>query len=213
MEFVLTLCAALFSVSGHIGIENARSFSEHVWIGAPSDRMAATRRYSSSLDGDTEGFGSHQTIPRPLPISERYPLEALIILAVFVVCGIAIVLYIGQLVIIGWVVDFLSEIGVPKIQALPGDLEYEQVGEIIVVTLRDNIATIGLCLAVQKQLKRLIDAQHCDFVLDFSCADSISMSFREVMVRFLKAARAGSAEVWQTISAPCLAARAGIPSI
>ena len=76
--------------------------------------------------------------------------------------------YIGNLVIIGWVVDFLSGIGVPKFRAKPVPLEYEQVGEIIVVKLRDNIATLGQCQTVQSQLKHLVAEHHSDFVLDFA---------------------------------------------
>jgi hypothetical protein len=71
---------------------------------------------------------------------------------------------------------------------VPDPLEYEQVGEIIVVTFRNNIATIRQCQSVQKQLKRLIDGHHCDFVLDFCYADRISKSFRGVMFQFMKAA-------------------------
>ena len=77
----------------------------------------------------------------------------------------------------------------PKIRATPIPLEYEQIGEIIVVTLRDNIITLGQCQTVQKQLGRLVDEHHCDFVLDFLYAEKISKSFRGVMVRFVKAAR------------------------
>ena len=57
------------------------------------------------------------------------------------IAGIGIILYIGELFIIGWVVDFLSELGMPKFLAKPVPLEFEQVGEIIVIKLRDNIAT------------------------------------------------------------------------
>ena len=122
-------------------------------------------------------------------VSKRFPLETLIIAGVCGICGLALVLYIGELVVLGWIVDFLSQIGMPKIQARPIPLEYEQVGEIIVVTLRDNIATLLQCQAVQKQLKGLIDEQHCDFVLDFLYTEKISKSFRGVMVQLMKAAR------------------------
>jgi hypothetical protein len=124
-----------------------------------------------------------------LGVSRRFPLETLIVAAVFAVSGLAVVLYMGELVVIGWVVDFLSEIGMPKIHATPVPLEYEQVGEFIVVTLRDNIAGVFQCQSVQKQLKHLIDEHHCDFVLDFMYAGRISKSFREVMVHVAKAAR------------------------
>ncbi|MGA2258228.1 MAG: hypothetical protein ABSG53_26480 [Thermoguttaceae bacterium] len=118
-----------------------------------------------------------------------FPLETLIMVTMIVIAGISIVLFIGELFIIGWVVDFLSAIGMPKFQPRAIPLDYEQVGEIIVVTLRDNIATAGQCQAVQNQLKRLIDEHHCDFVLDFFYAGRISRSFRRVMVHLMKAAR------------------------
>jgi len=108
---------------------------------------------------------------------------------VIAIAGIGVVLYIGELVIIGWVVDFLSAIGMPKFQARAIPLEYEPVGEIIVVTLRDNVATAGQCQSVQNQLKHLIDEHRCDFVLDFFHAGRISKSFRGVMLHVMKAAR------------------------
>ncbi len=124
-----------------------------------------------------------------LSVFRRFPLETLLAAALLAVAVIAVVLYMGELVVIGWVVDFLSEFGMPKIQARPVPLECEQVGEITVVTLRDNIATILQCQLVQKQLDRLIDEHHCDFVLDFLYAGTISKSFRGVMFHAMKAAR------------------------
>jgi len=91
-----------------------------------------------------------------LSVFRSFPLETLIFVAVFVVSGIAIFLYIGELFIVGWVVDFLSEIGMPKIQARSIPLDYEQVGEIIVITLRDNIATIRDCLSVQGKVDPVV---------------------------------------------------------
>ena len=123
-------------------------------------------------------------------VFRRFPLETLIAAALLAVSGLAVVLYIWELVILGWVVDFLSEIGMPKLQARLLPLEYEQVGEIVVVKLRDNTASVLQCQSVQKQLKRLIDDEHhCDFVLDFLYAEKISRSFRDVMVYVRKAAR------------------------
>ena len=129
-----------------------------------------------------------------LTVLKRFPLETVIIGSVFAIAAIGVVLYIWELVLIGWVVDFLSAIGMPKIKARPIPLVYEQAGEIIVVTLRDNIATIQQCQSVQKQLKRLIDEHHCDFVFDFSDAGRISRSFRAVMLHVMKAARR---EAWK----------------
>ena len=124
-----------------------------------------------------------------LKVYRSFPLETLVIAGMFVVAGVGIVLYIGELVVLGWVVDFLSEIGMPEIRATPIPLEYEQVGEIVVVKLRDNVGTVRQCQSVQKQLKHLIDEQHCDVVLDFSRAGRVSRSFRGVMVYVMKAAR------------------------
>ena len=120
---------------------------------------------------------------------KHFRLETIIIAAVFAFAGISIFLYIGELVVIGWVVDVLSQIGVPKIKARPLPLVWEQVGDIVVVTLRDNIATAEQCLTVQRQLKCLIDEHHCNFVLDFSDAGNISRRFRWVMIHVTKAAR------------------------
>jgi hypothetical protein len=130
-----------------------------------------------------------------LGLFDSYPLETLIFAAVFAVSGVAIVLYIWELVIVCWVVEFLSEIGMPKIQATPVPLEYEQVGEIIVVKLHNNIATVLQCLSVQKQLNCLIDEHHCNFVLDFLYAEKTSKSFRGVLIHLMKAARREAEEL------------------
>jgi hypothetical protein len=122
-------------------------------------------------------------------VFRRFPRETLIFVAVIAIAGAGIVLYIGHLFLIGWVVDFLSGLGMPKFHARAVPLEYEQVGEIVVVKLGDNIASAAQCQSVRKQLKRLIDQQHCDLVLDFSSAGRVSKNFREVMLHLLKAAR------------------------
>ena len=122
-------------------------------------------------------------------VCRRFPMEALILAATIAIAVIGLILYIWGLVILGWIVDFLSEVGMPKFLARPVPLEFQRVGEIIVVKLRDNIATAGHCLSVERQLKRLIDEHHCDFVLDFSRAGNVSRGFRRVMVHLMKAAR------------------------
>jgi hypothetical protein len=124
-----------------------------------------------------------------------FPLETLIMTTVLAIAAMGIVLYIGELTLIGWLVDFLSQIGMSKIQATPDPLDCEQVGEIIVVKLRDNIATVWQCQAVQKQLKRLVDQRHCDFVLDFFHVGRVSRSFRGVMLHLMKAARREAARL------------------
>ena len=122
-------------------------------------------------------------------VARRFPLESLIMATVIAIAVSGVILYIWELVIIGWIVDFLSELGMPKFLAKPVPLEWGQVGEIVVVKLRDNIATVLHCQLVEKQLKHLINEHHCDFVLDFSQAGNVSRSFRQVMLHLMKAAR------------------------
>ena len=124
-----------------------------------------------------------------LSVSRAYPLQALIMAAAIAIAVVGVILYIGELFLIGWVVDFLADLGMPKFQAKSAPLDCELIGEIIVVTLRDNIATAAQCQSVAKQLNHLIGDHHCDFILDFSYAGRISMNFREVMLNLLKAAR------------------------
>ena len=45
--------------------------------------------------------------PVALEVARRYPLETLIIGGVVAVCAAAVILYIWELVIIGWIVDLL----------------------------------------------------------------------------------------------------------
>jgi hypothetical protein len=209
MNCVLTIFAILCGVSGngvgtglHEGQPARTVLTRALACLLPWRTPSATEFLSTPPAPKVQGSESPETegIPKLPHISRR--LNALLIAVVFAIAGIALLLYIGELVILGWVVDvlgkiedFLSEIGMPKIQARPDPLDYEQVGEIIVVTLRKNIATIGQCQSVQKQLKSLIDEHHCDFVLDFYYADRISKAFRGVMVHLMKAARREAARL------------------
>ncbi len=124
-----------------------------------------------------------------LSIFRRFPLETLIFGTVFAIAVAGVVLYIAELYLIGWIVDFLADLGMPKFKAKAAPLDWEQVGEIIIVNLRDNIANAAQCKTVEKQLRRLIEEHHCDFVLDFTNAGRISIDFREVMLNVKKAAR------------------------
>jgi hypothetical protein len=152
--------------------------------------FSSCRRFLKALLPISVLFLFVVTICAVLPnVFRRFPIETLIVTAVFVFCGVALILCAGELVVIGWVVDFLSEVYMPKALAKPAPLEYERVREIIVVKLRDNIITLRQCQSVQRQLKRLIDEHHCDFVLDFLHAEKISKRFRGVMVHIMKAAR------------------------
>ena len=120
---------------------------------------------------------------------KSYPLEILIVVGILGVAVLAIVFYVWELVVIGWIMDFLMSIGVPKIRAVQVPLEFEQVGEIVVVKLCTNLASVLECESVQRQLQHLIDERHCDFILDFLQAGKISRRFRGVMIHVMKAAR------------------------
>ena len=95
-------------------------------------------------------------------VSRRFPIESRIFGTVFAIAVAGIILYIGELYLIGWVVDFFAGISRPKVQAKPIPLDFEVVGEIVVVTLRDNIATTDHCQEIRKQLKHLVHEHHCD---------------------------------------------------
>jgi hypothetical protein len=182
MASVVTICTVLLGIS-------AAGFPAQGALLGTSPGRAVQRGDPSAADGGTEGFAAHKTDDDSKAVSRRFPPNSLIVALVFAIATIAVLLYLGELFIIGWVVDFLSEIGVPKIQVRPVPLEYEQIGEIVVVKLHDNIATVAQCYSVQKQLKHLIDQQHCDFVLDFASAQRVSMRLRGVILHFNKAAR------------------------
>jgi hypothetical protein len=122
-------------------------------------------------------------------VGSIYPLETLIVMAIIAFALVGVVLYIGELAIIGWIMDLLLWISMLGMHAKEAPLDYEQVGEVILVKLSDNIVSVRQCRSVQKQLKRLIDERHCDFILDFSGIGKISSRFRGVMVRLSRAAR------------------------
>ena len=146
-------------------------------------------------------------------IFRRFPLETLILATVIAIAVAGVILYIGELFVLGWIVDFLSDLGMPKFKALAVPLDWEQVGEIIVVNLRDNIASAAQCRTVEKQLKRLIDEHHCDFVLDFTSAGRISMNFRGVMLNLMKAARREAENLGKPRSTAGLAPQERIPRL
>ena len=128
-----------------------------------------------------------------LEVGKRYPLGTLIIGSICVLSAIAVALYVGQLVVIGWIVDLLDWIASPRIRAGYEPLEFEQVGEMLIVKLGDHIVTVEHCQAVQRQLDRFVDEHYCDFILDFSGVGRLSRSFRGVLMHLAAAAR-GEAE-------------------
>jgi hypothetical protein len=119
---------------------------------------------------------------------EEYPLESLVIAAIFLLAAIGVALYVGELVVLGWVVDLLIWLAAPTLHRKETPLECQRVGEIVIVKLGD-IVTVWQCESVRKQLQRLIDEQHCDLILDFSGIGRISSHFRGVMLRLARAAR------------------------
>jgi hypothetical protein len=130
-----------------------------------------------------------------LGFGKSYPLETLIVSAIVAFALLGVALFVGELVIIGWIMDFflwLTMLGLP-VKGAP--LEYEQVGEMVVVKLSDNIVSARQCRSVEKQLNRLVDDRHCDFILDFSGIGKLSSRFRRVMTRLSRAARRESARL------------------
>jgi hypothetical protein len=118
-------------------------------------------------------------------VGRRFPLETDIALAVLAAAGIGVALYVGELTII----DFLLWITTPILREAQEPMDCEQVGEMLVVKLGDNIASVWHCQMVSRQLSRLIDEQHCNFILDFSGIGRLSTNFRDVIVRLTAAAR------------------------
>jgi hypothetical protein len=124
-----------------------------------------------------------------LEVGKRFPLGTLIIGTILALSAIAIALYVGELVVIGWIVDFLEWVTSPHIRARYAPLEFEQVGEMLIVKLSDHIVTAEHCQAVGRQLERFVDEHYCDFILDFSAVGRLSRSFRGVMMQLAAAAR------------------------
>ena len=58
----------------------------------------------------------------------KFPLETVIFGTIIAIAAIGLVLYIGELVIIGWVVDFLAGISMPKIQSRTVPLNTSKLG-------------------------------------------------------------------------------------
>jgi hypothetical protein len=153
-------------------------------------KMDYCRRFLKALLGISVLFLLMVTVgPTLLSVVRRYPLNSLIVVGILVGSGIACVLYMGELAVLGWIVDFLDSIGMPKPKAGAVPLEYEEIGDMVVVTLRDNVGTVFQCQAVQKKVKDLLDERHCDFVFDFRYAGRVSHSFRKVLFFVAKAAR------------------------
>jgi hypothetical protein len=124
-----------------------------------------------------------------LKVGKAFPLETLIVLGIVAGCVLAVALYVGELVVIGWIVDipmWLAERAMPPAHV---PLEYEHVGDITIVKLSDNIASARECRSVRQQLDRLIAEHHCDLIIDFSSIKKLSSGFREVLHNIARAAR------------------------
>jgi hypothetical protein len=117
-------------------------------------------------------------------------LETLIVLGIIAGAVLAIAMYVGELVVIGWIIDFPAWLAERALPAAHVPLEFEQVGQITVVTLSDNIASARECRSVKEQLVRLIAEHRCDFVIDFSSIKKLNSGFRDVLLHLTRAARA-----------------------
>lgn len=114
--------------------------------------------------------------------------ETLIVLGIVAGSVLAIFLYVGELVVIGWIVDFPAWLAERAMPAAHVPLEVEHAGEITVVTLSDNIASARECRSVKEQLDRLIAGGRCDLILDFSRVKKLASGFHDVLVHVTRAA-------------------------
>jgi hypothetical protein len=124
-----------------------------------------------------------------LKVGMAFPLETFIVLGIVAGAALAVAMYVGELVVIGWIVDFpawLAERAMPPAHV---PLEFEHVGEITIVKLSDNIASARECWSVQQQIDRMIAEHNCDFVIDFSSIKKLNSGFREVLLHVIRAAR------------------------
>ncbi len=120
---------------------------------------------------------------------QAFPLETFIVLGIVAGAALAVAMYVGELVVIGWIVDFPAWLAERALPPAHVPLEYEQVGEITIVKLSDNIASARECRSVQQQLDRLIAEHRCDFIIDFSSIKKLNSGFRDVLVYVTRAAR------------------------
>ena len=118
-----------------------------------------------------------------------FPMETLIVLGIIAGAVVAIVLYIGELVVIGWIADFPAWLAERAMPAAHVPLEIEHAGPITIVKLSDNIASARECRSVQEQLDRLVAADRCDLILDFARVKKLAAGFRDVLVHVTRAVR------------------------
>ena len=124
-----------------------------------------------------------------LGIGKSFPMQTLIVVGIVAGAVLAIGLYVGELVVIGWIMDFPAWLAERALPAAHVPLQYEHLGEITVVNLGDNIASTRECRSVQQQLDRLIAEQHYNLVLDFSSIKKLASGFREVLLHVTRTAR------------------------
>ncbi len=123
-----------------------------------------------------------------LKTGKAFPLETLIVLGIVAGAVLAVGLYVGELVVIGWIVDLPVWLAERAMPAAHVPLEFEQIGEITIVTLGDNIASARECRSVQEQLDRLIAEHRSDLILDFSRVKKLSSRFRDVLLHVARTA-------------------------
>jgi hypothetical protein len=117
-------------------------------------------------------------------------LETLIVLGIIAGAALAVAMYVGELVVIGWIMDFPAWLAERALPTAHVPLEFEHFGEITIVTLSDNIASARECRSVREQLVRLIAEHRCDFIIDFSSIKKLNSGFRDVLLHVIRAARA-----------------------
>ena len=125
-----------------------------------------------------------------LSLGKTFPLETLIVGRPGCASGAGSSLYVGELMVIGWIVDLPEWLATRALPPAHVPLTVEHVGPIAVVTLSDNIASERECRSVAQQLDRLIADHCCDFVFDFSRIKKLSSGFRDVLLHATQAARA-----------------------
>jgi hypothetical protein len=139
-----------------------------------------------------------------LKVYKGFPMETLIVLGIVAGAVLAVMLYVGELVVIGWIVDFpvwLAERALPSAHV---PLEHEHVGQVTIVRLSENIASARECRSVQEQIDRLIAEDCCDIVLDFGHVKKLASGFREVLVHVTRTARQAAEKQGQACRDPDL---------
>ncbi len=139
-----------------------------------------------------------------LKFYKGFPLQTLIVLGIVAGSLLAVMLYVSELVVLGWLLDFPTWLAERALPAAHVPLEFERTGEITVVKLSENIASARECRSVQEQLDRLIAEGQCDLVVDFGGVKKLASGFREVLVHVTGSARRAAEKRGQSCRGPDL---------